>query len=69
MLVERKSRSSEQRAQKLMVPKYKIVGSFFLDGSVNGKSCLQILRDQLRPQLDQYRGKPEWLMQNGAPSH
>jgi hypothetical protein len=52
-----------------MVSKYKIVGPFFFDGYINTKCCLQILRDQLKAQVSERRGEPEWLMQNGAPAH
>jgi hypothetical protein len=44
-----------------------VIGPFFFHETVTGENYLNILGDQMIPQLDELGGQPEWFMQDGAP--
>lgn len=47
----------------------RLMGPFFFYESVKGDSYLEMLQQQLIPQLDEIGYKPIWFQQDGAPPH
>ena len=66
--------SKQQGGQKVMVWcglwKAHVLGPFFFEEHVTGESYLNMLTDQLMPQLDGFgEGLPDYFQQDGAPAH
>jgi hypothetical protein len=44
-----------------------VIGAFFFHETVTGENYLNMLGDQMIPQLDELGGQPDWFMQDGPP--
>jgi transposase len=65
------STTKTQGAERIMVCcgvwDVHVIGPLFFHERVTGENYLNMLGDQMIPQLDELGGKPDWFMQDGPP--